>query len=219
MSKRPFSPFSFLFFSLWVTGPGRARIKRPMWQSPKRHIGQSAYVDHRNPKLCSIQSEATYDLTPVDNAMYRKGIHGSSTVLFWMHGLSYGIVCLFDSFVPSQSMIEGTISIIQFKFKIMWLYMNVHPSESIKVSVCVPLKNENNNYVLTSGGQHWSWIMLSLHRLCWPPQNIVNGTFRKWSTNGTQPSVAHFKNQAKNAQISIDIGIRLLIYFDISKTS
>ena len=39
-------------------------------------------VDHRNPELCSIQLEAIYDLTPIDNAMYRKGIHGLSTVLF-----------------------------------------------------------------------------------------------------------------------------------------
>ena len=38
-----------------------------------------------------------------------------------------------------------------------------------------------------------------------PLQNIVNGTFRKRSTYGTQPLVAHFKNQAKNAQISIDL--------------
>ena len=49
-------------------------------------------------------------------------------------------------------------------------------------------------------------VMLSLHRFHRPPQNIVNGTFRKRSTNGTQPLVAHFKNQAKNnAQISIDL--------------
>ena len=41
--------------------------------------------------------------------MYRKGIHGSSTG-FVLNGLSYGIAHLFDSFVLSQSMIEGTTS-------------------------------------------------------------------------------------------------------------
>ena len=44
--------------------------------------------------------------------MYRKDISHSwfkhNTVL---DGLSYGIACLFDSFVPSQSMNEGTASI------------------------------------------------------------------------------------------------------------
>ena len=40
--------FSLFFLSfplsfLWVTGPGRPRTKRPMWRSPKRHNGQSAY--------------------------------------------------------------------------------------------------------------------------------------------------------------------------------
>ena len=63
--------------------------------------------------------------------------------------------------------------------------------------------------------------MLSLHRLRRPPQNIVNGTFRKRSTNGTQSLVAHFRNQAKNAQINFNrfVGIRLLTHFDISETS
>ena len=73
------------------------------------HRGCAYDVDHRNPKLCSIQSEAIYDLTHVDNAMYRKGIHGSSTFIV-LNGLSYGVVCLFDSFVSSRSMIEGTTS-------------------------------------------------------------------------------------------------------------
>ena len=38
-----------------------------------------------------------------------------------------------------------------------------------------------------------------------PPQNTVNGTFQKRSTNGTQPLIAHLRNQPKNAQISIDL--------------
>ena len=42
--------------------------------------------------------------TPVDNAMYRIGIHGSSTVLFWMV-LHYWKARVFNSFVPSRSMI------------------------------------------------------------------------------------------------------------------
>ena len=33
-------------------------------------------VDYRNPKLCSKYLEVSYDLTAVDNAMYRIGIHG-----------------------------------------------------------------------------------------------------------------------------------------------
>ena len=40
-----------LFFplsSLWVTGPGRPRTKRPMCRSPKRHNGQSAYASEQN---------------------------------------------------------------------------------------------------------------------------------------------------------------------------
>ena len=38
-------PFSLVFplSSLWVTGPWRPKTKRPMWRSPKRHNGQSAY--------------------------------------------------------------------------------------------------------------------------------------------------------------------------------
>ena len=42
-------------------------------------------ADYHNPKLCLILWEASYDLTmlfPHDNSVYRKGIHGSSTVLF-----------------------------------------------------------------------------------------------------------------------------------------
>ena len=56
------------------------------------------------------------------------------------------------------------------------------------------LKNENNKYVLTSGGQLLiaNNEILSLHRFRRPPQNIVNGTFRKRSANGTQLLVAHF---------------------------
>ena len=41
--------------------------------------------------------------------MYRKGIHGPSTVLFWTE--LRDLARLFDSFVPSRSMIEGTTSI------------------------------------------------------------------------------------------------------------
>ena len=39
------SSFSLFFplSSLWATGPDRLRSKRPMWRSPKRHNGQSAY--------------------------------------------------------------------------------------------------------------------------------------------------------------------------------
>ena len=51
-----------------------------------KYNGYAYDVDYRDPKLCSIKSDASYDSTPIDNAMhmYRLRFHGSSTVLFWM---------------------------------------------------------------------------------------------------------------------------------------
>ena len=35
-----------------------------------KYKGYAYDVDYRDPKLCSIKSDARYDQTPIDNAMY-----------------------------------------------------------------------------------------------------------------------------------------------------
>ena len=51
--------------------------------------------------------------------MYRKRIYSSSS--FVLNGLNYGIACLFDSFIQSPKMIEGTTSIEALHLFIDWL--------------------------------------------------------------------------------------------------
>ena len=109
-----FSSLFFLFFSLssfnflssfslffplsplWVTGPGRPRTKRPMWRSPKRHNGQSAYEDYYDrqcgtPLHCyffSIYTEVTVLLLwSSSNATLEYPHRYSNRVAMWvLHG-------------------------------------------------------------------------------------------------------------------------------------
>ena len=61
----------------------------------------SAYdVDYRNPRLGSKKSDISYDPAPVENAMFRKWIYGSSMCSIVLNtSLSYGITRLFNFFV------------------------------------------------------------------------------------------------------------------------
>ena len=59
--------------------------------------------------FCDVIASVLYDLTPTDNAMYKKReSYFKHSIL--LNGLSYGIASLFDSFFLCWLMIEGTTS-------------------------------------------------------------------------------------------------------------